>query len=285
MIGEGLQAAQRTHDSISQKRKPLGFVNNDARIKEGMASFVQLVQSMNKGHNQLDFPATMDWLGRESKTGDSLMIDLTRPDGIDSSSDDSSASSEQVRDDSDYMDGGGDSKPQHKKRPDGNATLNNLSSVCGDVIEETSSDDEEEISVNESSGSNNNLPDALFTVLYDKTPNHDEVEDECVQDEDKNSTLEKNEDEGVQDGQLYWDKSGELEKRRNSDEEQQDHSPSKTGKDTLSKSQMKRWRKKEKEREKRDRDQEEDQEGDHKSKENNQEDDSAKPVPYAEVDE
>jgi hypothetical protein len=295
-IGEGLQAALRTHDSISKKRKPLGFANNDATIQEGMASFVQLVQSMNKGHNQLDFPAAMDWLGRESKTGDSLMIDLTRPDDIDSSSDESSDSSEQDRDDSDYMDGGGDSKPQHKKRPDGNANLNILSSVCGDVIEETSndhntrpdgnatcgddieetsSDDEEEISVNESSDSNNILPDALITVLNDKTPNHDEVEDECLQHEDKNSTLGKNKDDGVQHGQLHRDKSGEL---VDSDEEQEDNSPSNTEKNTLSRGQKKRLRKREKKREKKDRDQEKDQEGDHKSKENNQEYDSSEEV-------
>jgi len=93
-IGEALQAAERTHDSISQKRKPVGFVDNEAKVKGGIASFVQLIKSIHQGDSQLDFAAAMDWLGRESKTGKSLIIDLTRPDDDDSSSDDSSASSE-----------------------------------------------------------------------------------------------------------------------------------------------------------------------------------------------
>jgi hypothetical protein len=93
-MGEALLAAERTHDSISQKRKPVGFVNNEAKVKGGIASFVQLVQSINEVDDQLDFPAAMDWLERESKTGKSLIIDLTRADDDDSSTDDSSASSE-----------------------------------------------------------------------------------------------------------------------------------------------------------------------------------------------
>jgi hypothetical protein len=184
-------------------------VNNEAKVKGGIASFIQLVKSINQGDNQQDFAAAIDWLGRESKTGTSLIIDLTRPDANDSSSDNSSASSKHSSYDSDYMDGGGDSKPRHKKRtshnkqknsdegdcpPNGNANLNILSSVCGDVIVETSNDDEEEISVNESNDSNTNFPDDLFNVLYGKSPHHDEVEDE-----------------GVQDGQQHRDKSGGLE--------------------------------------------------------------------------
>ncbi len=184
-------------------------MNNEAKVKGGIASFIQLVKSINQGDNQQDFAAAIDWLGRESKTGTSLIIDLTRPDANDSSSDNSSASSKHSSYDSDYMDGGGDSKPRHKKRtshnkqknsdegdcpPNGNANLNILSSVCGDVIVETSNDDEEEISVNESNDSNTNFPDDLFNVLYGKSPHHDEVEDE-----------------GVQDGQQHRDKSGGLE--------------------------------------------------------------------------
>ena len=114
-IGEALEAGERTHNSISQKQKPVGFVHNEAMVKEGIASFVQLVKSINKVDGQLDFPAAMDWLGRESKTGKSLIIDLTRPDDDKSSSDDSSVNSEQSSDDSDYRDGGGDSNP-HTKR-------------------------------------------------------------------------------------------------------------------------------------------------------------------------
>ena len=70
-IGEALEAGERTHNSISQKQKPVGFVHNEAMVKEGIASFVQLVKSINKVDGQLDFPAAMDWLGRESKTGKS----------------------------------------------------------------------------------------------------------------------------------------------------------------------------------------------------------------------
>jgi hypothetical protein len=137
-IGEALEAGESTHNSLSKLRKPVGFVTNGAKVKEGIASFVQLVKSINKVDGQLDFPAAMDWLGRECKTGKSLIIDLTRPDDNKSSTDDSSANSKNSSDDSDYRDGGGDSKPPHKKSishnkeknldegdcpPDGNADL------------------------------------------------------------------------------------------------------------------------------------------------------------------
>ncbi len=238
-IGEALQAAERTHVSISQKRKPVGFVDNEAKVKDGIASFVQLVKSVNQGDSRLDFEAAMDWLGRESKTGDSLIIDLTRPDNHDSSSDDSSASSEHSSYDSDYLDRDGDSKPRHKKRtsqnkqknsdegdcpPDGNTNLNTLTSVCGDANETKSDDDEEEISVNESNESNNILPEYMLNVLYGKSTLHDEVDNDGVQDEqqhqDKSGGLqetqdsvedEEDEDDGVQEGQQHRD-SGELHK-------------------------------------------------------------------------
>jgi hypothetical protein len=159
-MGVALQAAERTHLFISQKRKPVGFVNNEARVKEGIASFLQLVQSISKVDDQLDFPAAMDWLERKSKTGTSLIIDFTRADDDYSSTDDSSASSDHNSDDSNYMEGVGDSKPRHKKRtshskqkhsdegdcpPNANENLVILSSVGGDDIEETSNDKEEEI--------------------------------------------------------------------------------------------------------------------------------------------
>jgi hypothetical protein len=251
-------------------------VNNEVKVKGGIASFIQLVKSINQRDNQLDFAAAMDWLGRESKTGTSLIIDLNRLDNKDSSSDNSSASSEHSSYDSDYMDGGSDSNRDTKRElaitnrkiwtrvtvlPMEMQNLNILTSVCGDVIVETLNDDKEEISVNESNNSNTNFPDDLFNVLYGKSPHHDEVEDE-----------------GVQNGQQHQDKSGGLEERQDSDKEQQDHRPGKTGEDTLSKSQRKRLRKKERDREKRNRDQEEDQEGDHESNRNNQEEDSAQEV-------
>jgi hypothetical protein len=311
-IGEALEAGERTHNSISQKRKPVGFVNNEAKVKEGIASFVQLVKSINEVDGQLDFPAAMDWLGRESKTGKSLIIDLTRPDDDKSSSDDSSVNSEQSSDDSDYRDGGGDSKPPHKKRishnkennsdegdcpPDGNADLNISSS-------------EEEISVDESNDSNNNFSDDLFNVLYgespprhggvqdgqqhqeksggveenelyDKSLHNDEIENEG--DQDKSGGLEEKQDSDKEHNDEVEDegdqeKSGGLEERQDSDEEQQHQSSGKTGEGTLSKSQRKRLRKKERDRDKRNRDQEEDQEGDHESNRNNQEEDTAEEV-------
>ncbi len=189
---------------------------NEAKVKGGIASFVQLVQSINEEENQLDFAAAMDWLERESKTGNSLIIDLTRPGDDDSSSDDSSASSEHNSDDSDYMESGGDSKPRHKKRtshnkqknldkgdcpPNENANLNILSMVCGDVIVETSNDYKEEIGVNESNKSNTNFSDELFNMLYGKSNHNDEVEDE-----------------GVKDGRQHRDNSGGLKERQDSDQ-------------------------------------------------------------------
>jgi hypothetical protein len=313
-IGEALEAGERTHNSISKKQKPVGFVHNEAMVKEGIASFVQLVKSINKVDGQLDFPAAMDWLGRESKTGKSLIIDLTRPDDNESSSDDSSANSKRSSDDSDYRDGGGDSKPRHKKEISHNKEKNSDEGDFppdGDVIVETSNDDEDEISVDDSNDSNTNYPDDLFKLLYDKSTHHDDVEDEGVRDgqhQEKSGGLEERqesdkhdevEDEGVQDGQQHrhksgglgerqqsdeddevededQDKSGGLEKRQDSDEEQQDHRRGKTGVDTLSKSQRKRLHKKKRGREKRNRDQEEDQEGDHES--NRKEEDSAEEV-------
>jgi hypothetical protein len=310
-IGEALEAGERTHNSISKKQKPVGFVHYEAMVKEGIASFVQLVKSINKVDGQLDFPAAMDWLGRESKTGKSLIIDLTRPDDDESSSDDSSANSERSSDDSDYRDGGGDSKPRHKKEISHNKEKNSDEGDFppdGDDIVETSNDDEDEISVDDSNDSNTNYPDDLFKELYDKSTHHDDVEDEGVRDgqqyQEKSGRLEERqesdkhdevEDEGDQDGQQHRHKSGGLEERQesdeddevededqdksggleerqqDSDEEQQNHSLA-----TLSKSQRKRLRKKKRGREKRNRDQEEDQEGDHKS--NRKEEDSAEEV-------
>jgi hypothetical protein len=306
-IGEALEAGENTHNSLSKSRKPVGFVANEAKVKEGIASFVQLVKSINEVDGQLDFPAAMDWLGRESKTGKSLIIDLTRPDDDESSSDDSSANSESISDDSDYRDGGGDSKPPHKKSislnkeknldegdcpPDGNADLSISSGV-------------EEISVDESNDSNNNFPDVLLNVLYgespprhggvqdgqqhreksggveenelyDKSRHDDEVEDEG--DQDKSGGLEERQDYDEVEDEGDQEKGGGVEEMQDSDEEQQHQSSGKTGKGTLSKSQRKRLRKKERDREKRNRDQEEDQEGDNESNRYNQEEETAEDV-------
>jgi len=240
-IGEALQAAERTHDSISKKQQPDGFVDNEAKVKGGIASFVQLVKSVNQGDSQLDFEAAMDWLRRESKTGKPLIIDLTRQDNNDSRSDDSSTSSEHSRYDSDYMDGGDDSKPRHKKRtshnkqknldeddcpPDGNTNLNILSSAYDETIEMNSHNDGEEISVNESNECNNNLPGDLFNVLYGESTHHDKVEDEGgqggQQHREKSGGLEENELYGKSPHHDKVDddnKSGGLGERHDSDED------------------------------------------------------------------
>jgi hypothetical protein len=299
-IGEALEAGKRTHDSISQKRKPVGFVDNEAKVKEGIASFVKLVNSMKDVDGQLDFPAAMDWLGRESKSGKTLIIDLTRPDDHESSSDDSSVISKQNSDDSDYRDGSSDSKPPHKERISLNkeniSDKGDCSSNGDDDLNISSS--EEDISVDESNDSNNNYPDDLFNVLYgnraetrglrenelydksqqdDKVEGQDFEEDDKVENEsvqvgiqhqDKSGGLQErqhdvDEDEGVQDGQQQLDTSGGLEDTDK--EQQQDYRLDNTEKDTLSKSQRKRLRKKKRTTEKSDREQEEDQEGDHES--------------------
>jgi len=311
-IGEGLQAAKKTHDGLSLKWKLAGFLYNDATFKGGIASFVHSVQSINEEKNQLDFAAAMDWLQRESNTGNSLIIGLTRPGDYDSRSDDSSTSSEHNSDASDYMEGVGDSKPQHKKRtshykqknvdegecpPNETSNLDILSSVCGDIIEEKSDDNEEEISVNESNESNTNLPDDLLDMLYGKSNHNNEVEDEGVKDghqhQDKSGGFKERQDsdqslqrprESEKDDMLqikgrdgkeqpHQDSSGGLEKRQ---ESQQPHILGKTGEETLSKSQRKQLRNKE--REKRNREHEEDQEGDHESNRNSQQEDSADKV-------
>ena len=63
----------------------------------------------------LDFEGAMDWLERESKKSNSLIIDLTKPGDDGTSSDDSSASSGHDSDDSDYKEGGDDSNRNTKR--------------------------------------------------------------------------------------------------------------------------------------------------------------------------
>jgi hypothetical protein len=249
---------------------------------------------------QLDFPAAMDWLGRESKSGKTLIIDLTRRDDHESRSDDSSVISKQNSNDSDYRDGSSDSKPPHKERLGLNkeniSDKGDCSSNGDDDLNISSS--EEDISVDETNDSNNNYPDDLFNVLYgnraetcglrenelydksqqdDKVEGQDFEEDDKVENEsvqvgiqhqDKSGGLQErqhdvDEDEGVQDGQQQLDTSGGLEDTDK--EQQQDYRLDNTEKDTLSKSQRKRLRKKKRTTEMSDREQEEDQEGDHES--------------------
>jgi hypothetical protein len=314
-IGEALQAAKKTCDSYQTlKRKPPGFLCDEAKVQGEIASLVQLVQSINEEEHQLDFAAAMDWLERESKTDNSLVIDLTRPGDDNFSSDDSSASSEHNSDDSNYMEGGSDSKPRHKKRTSHNKQktpddfdsprdktekMNILSRVCVDIIEETSMDDEEEMSVNESNESNTNFPDDLLNGLFGKTLHNDDIDDESGKDghqhRDNSGGLEERQDsdkslkspsESEQDDKLHIKETDGNEQpdqdgstgHKKMQESQQLHSPGMTEKDTMSKSQRKRLRKKEKNTEMRKKAREEDQESDHESNRNNQCGDSADDV-------
>ena len=77
--------------------------------------FSQWVQSINKEEKKLDFEGAMDRLEKESKKGNSLVIDLTNPGEEGFSSEESSVSSTQDSDDSDYKIGGDGSKLQHNK--------------------------------------------------------------------------------------------------------------------------------------------------------------------------
>jgi hypothetical protein len=112
-IGEALQAAKRTHDSIKRKGPGLGY--NEAKVNGGIASLVQWVQSINQEENMLDFEGAMDWLEREFKKGNSLVIDLTKLGEEGTCSEDSSVSSTHDSDGSDYKEGGDGSKLRHKK--------------------------------------------------------------------------------------------------------------------------------------------------------------------------
>jgi hypothetical protein len=224
-IGEAIQAAMRTHDSIlTLKRVGPGLAYNEAKVNGGIASLVQWVQSINQDENMLDFEGAMDWLERESKKGNSLVIDLTKPGKDGTSSNDSSACSERDSDDSDYKEGVEDAKPRHKKRtshnkqktPDNddsphnkNANLNILSHVCGDIIGEESNDDIDEISVNEDDESHTIFPADLFNAFLDphKSRPHGRSQD--------NDELK---DEGGQDGQPHQDDSGGLEETQESEQ-------------------------------------------------------------------
>ena len=114
-IGEALHAAKRTH--ASTKQKGLGLSYNEAKVNNGIASLVQWVQSLNQDKKKLDFEGAMDRLERESKKGNPLVIDLTKPGEKGASGKDSSISSTHDSDDSDYKVGNDGSKQQHKRQP------------------------------------------------------------------------------------------------------------------------------------------------------------------------
>ena len=128
----------------------MGIAYNEAKVNDGIASLVQLVQSIYKDETKLDFEGAMDRLERESKTGKPLLIDLTtqEEEGTNSSNS-SSDSSGHDSDDSDYKAGDDCTKQGQKKKArrkkietqdkgdkpqneDDNLTM--LSRVCGDVI-------------------------------------------------------------------------------------------------------------------------------------------------------
>ena len=118
-IGEALRAAERTHDSInwkSSKRKSPDQLDSEEKVNRGIASLVQWAQSINQKENMLDFEGAMDWLERESKKSNSLVIDLTKPGKDDTSSNDSSTSSDCDSDGSDYKEGNEDANCDTKRK-------------------------------------------------------------------------------------------------------------------------------------------------------------------------
>ncbi len=113
-IGEALQAAKRTDKTT--KRKSAGLADNAAKGNDGIASLVELVQSLNKDESKLDFEGAMDRLERESKKGNPLVIDLTNQEEVGASSDNSSVISGHDSDDSDYKAGDDGTKQRQKKK-------------------------------------------------------------------------------------------------------------------------------------------------------------------------
>ena len=185
-MGEALQAAKRTHDTT--KRKSAGLAYNEAKVNEGIASLVQLVQSIYKDERQLDFEGAMDRLDRESKMGKPLLIDLTTQEEEGTSSNSSSDSSGNDSDDSDYKAGDDckkkkarreqiETRDKGEKRQNENENLTMLSRVCGDVSEKGSDYTDEEIIVNEvNCGDKDNFLDNLFDADEDQM-NRDKEED------------------------------------------------------------------------------------------------------------
>ena len=113
-MGEALQAAKRTYNNT--KRRSAGLAYNEMVVNDGIASLVQLVQSIYKDERKLDFEGAMDRLERESKMGKPLLIDLTTQEEEGTSSNNSSVSSGYDSNDSDYKAGDDCTKQGQKKK-------------------------------------------------------------------------------------------------------------------------------------------------------------------------
>ena len=166
----------------------------------------------------LDFEGAMDWLEREYKKVNPLVIDLTEPVKDGTTSNDTSTSSDHARDDSDYKDNVENAKPQHKKEnswhgnspQNKNSNLNILSDVCGDIIEDKWSYMEDEIDVDEGNESHTFSPSDLFNDMVDQP--------ECLRWRFHKNYSDREElevDSGQDDilrggGQKHWDTSGGL---------------------------------------------------------------------------
>ena len=77
-VGEALQASKRSlegNQSKGQKNSKIGYT--DSKVNGGIASLVQLVQSIGQDESMQDIQGTMDWLARKIVEGNSLDINLT----------------------------------------------------------------------------------------------------------------------------------------------------------------------------------------------------------------
>ena len=230
-IGEALHAAKRTH--ASTKQKGLGLSYNEAKVNNGIASLVQWVQSLNQDKKKVDFEGAMDRLERESKKGNPLVIDLTKPGEKGASGKDSSISSTHDSDDSDYKVGNDGSKQQHKKTasrkklktPDKgdspwneNASLTMLSNVCGNIIGEESKDAKEdakeEISVNKDNNGNNFFLADLFNTEYNDKLKDKEEKRKREQEEDQESGDASNRFDEQDDTNIDRDSADRVKNRR-----------------------------------------------------------------------
>ena len=233
-MGEALQAAKRTHNTT--KRKGPGLAYNEMKVNDGIASLVQLVQSIYKNETQLDFEGAMDRLERESKTGNPLLIDFTTQEEEGTSSNSSSDGSGNDSDDSNYKTGDDCTEQRQKKkarreqietrdkgekRQNENENLTMLSRVCGDVSEKGSDYTDEQIIVNEDNcGYNENFLDNLFDADEDQMNREQEEDQESGDASNKHDTqgnISINQDsaDGVNTGEKK-----KKEKKQLSDEEE-----------------------------------------------------------------
>ena len=125
----------------------------------------------------LDFEGAMDWLERESKKGNSLVINLTKPGEDCTDSNESSTRSKCKSDDSDYKDNNNHAKPRHNKgandtkqntadkrdSPENqNANMCILFEVCGGMLGDESSYKRDKIDADEG---DKNGPLSLYYVI------------------------------------------------------------------------------------------------------------------------